>query len=207
MLVFDNMSWHYKLILYSWGENFFLDTSEIDWKKLESIPGDNIKNMSWIEFPKISKPKTVNLCPYLRALVGSIIALPFVWLYRKFPRIPHKPRTHIEVMKSMERRSIILRYGLAALNIGLGLWRLLDGEYGMAAFQIGIGLFIIFIKPISRFMIRVMAYLPKRKHKKQLTPKEPKEPSLLKAKIAAEHDKICPPIFFIDKKTNEASLK
>ncbi len=196
MLIFNKKSWHYKLILYSWGENFFLDTSEIDWKKLESIPGDNIKNMSWIEFPKIQKPKTVNLCPYLRALVGSVIALPFVWLYRKIPRKPSKPRTHIEVMKSMERRSIILRYGLAALNFGLGAWRIVDGEWAMAAFNIGVAMFIIYVKRFGLLMFFISKHWPKRKHKVKTV--KPKNPSLLKAKLVAEHDKICPPIFFVD---------
>jgi len=85
MIVFDINSWHYKLILYTFGKNFFLDTSELDWKAIKEIDSTKLIDMTWNNYPRIEKPKTVNLCPYCRAVVASTVLLPLVFLWRLFP--------------------------------------------------------------------------------------------------------------------------
>ena len=219
MLVFDNKSWHYRLILYTFGPKFFLDTSKIDWKLTEEQP------VNTPDFKIIYKslPKTVNLCPYCRAVVYSVMIVPFVYVWRLFPHKPSKELTRKQMMKRMKRRSFFIRTSAGAFNIAFGISHILgDQEYSIAAIQISLGLLLILIFPmwsklfkliapiskvISPFVKSIYAMFPKRKlsEEEALYAKE-KNPSLIRAKILAEHDKICPPIYFIDK-TNKMEHK
>jgi len=205
LIVFDINSWHYKIILYVWGEKFFLDTSEIDTKKLMDLDSTKFQELSWKDYPRLEKPRTINFCPYCRAIVGSVISLPFVYLWRKFPHKPHKERTHEEIMKASARRNLIIRLIGGGVNVGFGIQHIIDGNYEMAAIVIGIGIGVIFmfrigklLKPLTKriFDWQVRRMEKKLKNKK---PKKERKPSLLLESIKAEHDKICPPVFFIDK--------
>ena len=205
MIVFDKQSWHYRLIRYTFGESFFLDYSEVDWEKTESQPGDT-KNFQI--FHK-SKPKTVNLCPYCRGVVAGVIALPFVFIYKLFPHKPKKQMTHQQIMKNMKFRSNIIRVAAGSINIGLGIRNLYLDEPVAAAVQFAVGIVImtmhLWLKPFALGIMSLMLFL-KLIHKEK--PKKAKEqkvknPSLLLTKLNAEHDKICPPIFFIDKKSED----
>jgi len=212
LLLFDNHAWHYKLILYTFGEQFFLDTSEVDWKATE----DESLNKEVFQIVYKSKPKTVNLCPYCRAVVASVITLPIVFLWRLYPHKPKKELTHQEVMKKMRRRSKYIRIAAGSFNISFGIWHILtDQDYTAAAIQIFIGATLILIFPfwshVSRVIVPIIqlirkvryALFPKTYKIKKTKPKKVKSPSLFMTKIHAEHEKICPAIYFIDKSTEE----
>ncbi len=204
MLIFNKKAWHYKLIIYSFGESFFLDMSEIDWRATE----DNDSNHRGFKIIYKTKPKTVNLCPYCRAVVASVISLPVLWLWRKLPHKEKKPQTHEESMKNLKRRSLFIRLGAGGMNIAFGIGHIFgDQEYTIAAIQIIIGVGIIFIYPIGKLAFKIYDLWPKQKRKvKVAKPEKHKNPSLIMTKLNAEHEKICPPIFFIDKQ-REDNLK
>ena len=108
MFVFDTSSWHYNLVLYVFGKTFFsnktVDSNKIR-KKIEALedkarkehPNDDhaIENAlrgSYLyddEEIYTFTPKTVNFCPYCRAVLAATLMLPFVYLWRLYP---HKPK-------------------------------------------------------------------------------------------------------------------
>lgn len=219
MLIFNKYSWHYRLILFTLGEKFFLDTTKIDWRATESQPADT-PNFKIIYK---SLPKTVNLCPYCRAVVYCLMTLPFVYVWKLFPHKPTKELTHAQIMKRMKRRSFLIRCSAGSFNLALGIWHIFfDQQYFVAAIQISLGLILILLFPfwniffkifrpvgkvISPIVKSIYAMLPKKKQSQEdLLDITEKNPSLFKAKIAAEHDKICPPIYFVDK-TNPKEYK
>ena len=150
MLIFDNKAWHYRLILWTFGENFF---TEIDWN--ETFKASEAVS----ELKYVRKPKTVNFCPYCRALVGSVISLPALYLWRKLPHKPKPKRTHAEIMKSLHRRNMIIIGAAGSVNILLGIWKITDGEYLAAGLQIGIGVGIIFMQQLAPQIGKFLAWL------------------------------------------------
>ena len=60
-------------------------------------------------------------------------------------------------------------------------------------------------KMIGKISIKLFG-IRKHKPRKKPKPKPEKQPSLLMSKLHAEHEKICPPIYFVEK-INEDHLK
>jgi len=200
-LIFDKKSWHYRLILWSFGEHFF-DDAKIDWPKVESISGDDLKKIEWNGLPRIYSPKTVNFCPYCRAVVGSAISAPFLYIWRLFPHKPKPSRTREEMLKRMRIQSWTIRIIAALLNIGFGIKNLFEGEIIGALIQFVVAAFVltgqIWIPPIFKLIAKYTAMKPRKPKVKK-----PKQTSKIVKKIEEKHDVICPPIFFIDKTNNE----
>jgi len=202
-LVFNKKAWHYRLILWTFGENFFLDTSELDWKAIKEIDSTKLMDMTWENYPRIEKPKTVNLCPYCRAVVASTVLLPLVFLWRLFPH-KKKERSHAEIMKRSEKTSKIVRYVIAGGFVAYGVYRIIEGDYFMGLFYFGLAVFNVKSPEILKWVITRLSKIPLPKRKpKVIKDKEPKKPSKILTAISQKHDAICPPIFFIDVKAPE----
>lgn len=203
MIIFDINSWHYKLILYTFGKNFFLDTSELDWQAIKEIDSTKLIDMSWNDYPRIEKPKTINLCPYCRGIVVSVVMLPFVFLWRLFPHKPKKHRSHAEIMKRSNRNFKIVRGVIAGGFAAFGVWKIIHEDYPMGIFYLGLAAFNLKSDVIMKKVIMWFSkVIPKRKVKERKV-KEPKKPSKILSTISQKHDAICPPIFFVDVKDPE----
>jgi hypothetical protein len=174
----------------------------LDFKAMDAQPSDS----PYYELIFKTKPKTVNLCPYARAVVAAIVTVPFVYLWRKYPHKPKPKRTHAQIMKNMERRSLIIRLLAGGVNVSLGLKNIIfDGGSGgiiagIIQISIGVGLMTSHMwGPQSvRWMIK---HWPKVKWNRQKNiPKkqETKKSFHLAKKIYETHDIICPPIWFVD---------
>lgn len=139
------------------------------------------------------KPRTVNLCPYCRAVVGAVIMFPFIVLYRLFP---HKKKnyTHQEIMKRSQRNSKIVRIIAAGGMAVLGVWSITTENYFLAVFHFGLVVFNLFSVQILTWIAK---RIPQRKYKIQQY-KEPKQPSKIVKIISEKHNLVCPPIFFVD---------
>jgi len=187
-IISSNRAWHYRLITYVFSSEFFLEIDGIDYKAMDSV---NMEKDFRIIYKK--KPRTVNLCPYCRAVVGAVIIFPFVVLYRLFPH-KEKKRTHAEIMKRAQRTSKIVRGIVVSLFMILGLWHISHESYFLAAFNFGLVVFNI-------FSVQIFRWIAKRTHKRKYKSKpykEPREPSKIIKKLSEKHDLICPPIFFVD---------
>ncbi len=202
-LVFNKKAWHYRLILYTFGENFFLDTSEIDFKAMESNYNPQTKQEDFKIIYK-TKPKTVNLCPYCRAVVGSALTIPFLYIWRLFPHKPKGPETRASMLKRANRNSWGARIFGASVNLILAAWRL-TGEVdtfdiAVATIQTTVAVMLLtghwWLPGLFRWIIE---HTPKRKIKAKAEKiKEPRRPSEFAKKLHKKHDIICPPIFFVD---------
>jgi len=80
MYLFNTSSLHFKLVNYVFGDSLFIER-KIDFD-------ESIKNHEMIY---TKKPKIVNLCPYCRAVVLSILLLPIAYIYKKFPKKHKEP--------------------------------------------------------------------------------------------------------------------
>lgn len=188
-IISSSSSWHYRLIVYIFTSEFFLQVDGIDIVAMDSV---NMEKDFKIIYKK--KPRTVNLCPYCRAVVGAVIMFPFVVLYRLFPH-KKKIRTYKEIRRISQRNSKIARC-IAAAGMGVfGIWHATTENYFMAIFYFALVIFNLFSIQIFTWVVK---RLPKRKYKVRQF-KEPKQPSKIIKTIAEKHDLICPPIFFIDK--------
>lgn len=210
MLQFNTDSWHYRLVMYVFGENFFTEKDNLDFDASEKTG-----TLVWTR-----KPKVVNFCPYCRGVLWSTLSLPFVFVWRLFPHKERKEMTHEEVMKRLKRRGFIIRCIGSSVLFFIGIINLLLGEYWVGITDLIIGAALIFtfgvlpnypkqvnkflLSPMKKCMVPIFKPLVNfiRNHwpkKKQTTKKEmPKNPSLLKAYLETNHSKICPPIAFID---------
>jgi len=213
MLQYNTTSWHFRLVLYVFGKNFFTERDSIDYDATEKT-----NTLVWTR-----KPKIVNFCPYCRGILWSALSLPFVFVWRLFPH-KKKQLTHEETMKRLNRRGNIMKSACGIIQFPLAALRIIDEDYITAAFQItfGVVLILMFITkssggtpiafqyfgppvkkyfvPFIRIVIKFIGkYWPKRKHtpKKDFIKKQ-KSPSLFKIYLIENHDKFCPPIAFID---------
>ena len=182
------------MIVYVFTTEFFLEVDGIDMQAMDAV---NMEKDFKIIYKK--KPRTVNLCPYCRAVVGAVIMFPFVVLWRLFPH-KKKIRTHQEILKRAQRTSKIVRVVVISLFTLLGFWHLSHESYYLAAFNFGLIVFNIFSIQIFRWIAKIM---PKSKYKVQH--KEPRKPSKFVKIISEKHDLMCPPIFFVDT-TDEENL-
>lgn len=209
MLLYNTDSWHYRLVLYVFTKEFFLETAGIDLKAMESQYNTQTKQKEHFEFIYIKKPKTINFCPYCRAAVAAIACLPFVYLWRLYPHKPKPKKTHEEIMKSIHRRGWIARGIGASINAGFGLNHFVngheDGTYVIGIIQFALAVSLLTGHLWAPQMIRwIILHSPKweRKHKPKKI-KKPREPSKLAQKIKSQHDIYCPPIFFIENVNQE----
>lgn len=191
----NTSSWHYRLIVYVFTSEFFLEADGIDIKAMDAV---NMEKDFKIIYKK--KPKTVNLCPYCRAVVGVVIMFPFIILWRL---LPHKKKiyTHQEIMKRSQKHSKIVRIAVAGVMGAFVVWHMSTGNYFFAGFYVGLVIFNLFSTQILTWVVKK---IPKRKFKIQS--KESKQPSKIVKIISEKHDLICPPIFFVDK-TDKKTLR
>lgn len=189
-LISSNMAWHYRLITYVFTSEFFLETDGLDTQAMDSIIVDK-----YFKIVYKKKPKTVNLCPYCRAVVGAVIMFPFVVLYKLFPH-KEKKRTHQEIMKKSQRDSKIVRIMAVSVMAGLAVWQIVNENYFMTAFYIGLLIF-------NMFSVQIIRWITKRTPKRKYKAKPFKEPPKFVKTISEKHDLICPPIFFVDATKDE----
>jgi len=212
MLQFNTDSWHYKLVMYVFGENFFTEKDTLDFDASEKIG-----TLVWTR-----KPKVVNFCPYCRGVLWSTLSLPFVYVWRLFP---HKKKTftHEETMKRITRRGNIIKIMAGAIQFPFAAMRIIDGDYLTASIQIALGVMVIlmfvssgtkstpimyrylgppmkkYLGPPIRVIVKfILKHWPKKKQTAEMEMTKPKNPSLLKAYLETNHSKICPPIAFVD---------
>lgn len=196
MIVFNTGSWHFKLVMYVFGNNFFTEQDYIDLDKY-----DKGGEIVWTR-----KPKVVNFCPYCRAVVGAAWMIPFVFVWRLFPHKEKKQLTRGQIMRRMKIRQMIILSIAGGLNIALGVSKIPEGEYQIGILQIGLGVGLIIgflyggklVPYFSRFLDFVVKHWPKKKEK----PEKIKNPSFLRTYLGTylntKHHKICPPVAFID---------
>lgn len=203
MLHFNTLSWHYKLVLYVFGKNFFLEKDKIDYDASEKL-----NTIIWTK-----KPKVVNFCPYCRGVLWSALSLPFVFLWRLLPHKPKKELTHKQTMRKMKIRGMLIRGIGGSIQFPFALANYLNGNTTIAIIQVilGIGIMATFaflpgnetvskifrplFKAISKFIDLVW---PEKKSKKESPPKV-KNPSIVAAYLHEKHSVICPPVCFIEK--------
>lgn len=143
MIHFNTKSWHYRLVLYIFGKNFFIEKDGLDYDAMEKAFGSN-RSLKYHEFIYKTKPKIVNFCPYCRGILWSALSLPFVYGWRIFfPHDPTKERTHAETMKRMKIRGMLIRGIGGTIQFPFALGNYLTGNYEIAAVQTGIGFLII----------------------------------------------------------------
>lgn len=194
--------------MWTWGKHFFED-SEIDMKAYMALDSTKMENLSWEEMPKKYTSKTVNFCPYCRALVGATITAPFVYLWRLFPHKKKEPLTREGIKKAARRRTITMLLIVFGINGGLATKNLIYGEFIQAAVQIGIISFVVVgfkgSAPIGKALMKLSDWIAKHRKPKVKVKKVkiPKKPSKLKQKLVEKHNLICPPIFFVDVKDPE----
>jgi len=204
MLLYNTNSWHYRLVLYVFTKEFFLETTGLDIEAMDSQYDPQAKQEKEFKFIYKKKTKTINFCPYCRAVVAAVMFLPFVYLWRLYPHKPKPKKTHEEIMKSIRRRSLIMKLLLTIVNIPLGIKNIIfgmeDGLFVLGIIQIMVVVVFFTGHLWAPQMIRwIILHSPKweRKHKPEKI-KKPREPSKLAQKIKSKHDIYCPPIFFIE---------
>lgn len=216
MYVFNTNSWHFKLVMYVFGDSFF-NTQELDLdatiKKIEFRPA---KRLDWnnkednklvkVEgepdsFVYKSIPKIVNLCPYCRAVVAAIPLVPFAFVAKRIPRREKKP---FDIKKSRRNTKIIKIVAIVIFAVW-GTINLLQGNYAMAIFQYSVASFHWWNKYLFEYLIKRAAKRAEKKLKDRKPEEEDtqKNPSLLLAYLKSNHSKVCPPIAFVDKNDTE----
>ncbi len=150
-----------------------------------------------------SIPKTVNLCPYLRALVSAVILFPFAIIAKRIPKRKEKP---FDIKKS-RRNTKIIKIGLVVFFAVWGTINLLQGNYGVAIFQYVAGSFQWWGKYLFEYITKWAEKREAKKDKKDDDPPVlPKNPSLFLAYLKSNHNKVCPPIAFVDSNDTEVRV-
>lgn len=150
-----------------------------------------------------SIPKTVNLCPYLRALVSAVILFPFAIIAKRIPKRKEKP---FDIKKS-RRNTKIIKIGLVVFFAVWGTINLLQGNYGIAIFHYAAGSFQWWGKYFFEYITKWAEKREAKKDKKEDdTPKVQKNPSLFLTYLKSNHNKVCPPIAFVDSNDTEVRV-
>ena len=157
MFFFNTNSWHYKLVNYVFGDSLFVEKKfDVDatvkifdkeetefhtkWGHLDSVKlkekYDLFKETRTQMIYK-SIPKTVNLCPYLRAVVAAVTLFPFAIIAKRIPKREKKP---FDIEKSRRNTKIIRIIAITIFAVW-GTYHLLHGDYLMAAFQYSVASF------------------------------------------------------------------
>jgi len=224
MLLYHTDAWHYRLVLYIFTKEFFLETVGIDYEAMESQYDPQTKQEKEFKMIYKKKTKTINFCPYCRAIVAAIASVPFVYLWRLYPHKPKPKKSHAEVMKGMRRRSQKVKIIVVTLNVITGIINIVNGmNNGMNNGVIILGIFQLalaaiyltghlwgdkFIKwiildrhDIRKKLIICILKLASACYPKwmiRIKPKKIKKPSKIMQKIKSSHDVYCPPIFFVE---------
>ena len=146
-----------------------------------------------------SIPKSVNLCPYMRAVVAAVILFPFAVIKNLLPKREKKP---FDIKKS-RRNTKIIKIVVIVIFAIWGTHNLLQGNYGMAAFQYAAGSFQWWGKYLFEYLAERAA---KKEEKQENPPVLPKNPSLFLAYLKSNHNKICPPIAFVNDNDTEVRV-
>jgi len=221
MIHFNDDSWHYRLVLYVFGKNFFTERDSINWDIYEKTT-----DIIWTR-----KPKVVNFCPYCRGILWSVLSLPFVYVWRIFfPHDPTKEMTHAETMKRMKIRGILIRSIAGSVQFPFALMNYLGGNFEIAIVQVFIGFIIIttvafipenkhalkfFSSPPGKLILKILAtpikylwlsikpivkriskYFDEKEEKKLI---KAKNPNIVVTYLQSKHHALCPPVCFIDK--------
>ena len=168
--------------MYVFGESFFQERDSID---LDAT----LKARKMIYK---TKPKIVNLCPYCRAVLAGLFMLPLVWVSRKVPRKQKEPKPFD--YKKSQRNLKIMKISAVVFITLFGIHQIIMGNYPMALFQFAIASFQIW----GYRVVKKIAKWRSKKIKPTPPSKPPKDPSLMWTYLSAQHDKICPPIAFVD---------
>jgi len=195
-LIYDVKSWHYNLILYVYGKNFFTEVTGIDIQSMEAV---DMEKDFIIKYKR--KNRTVNFCPYWRAVIGAIVFYPFIVLWRIFPH-EKKERTHQEIIARSKRNTKIVRT-VVAVGMGImGVWKLIDGDYLFACFYFGLSLFNLYSVPFLKWVAKNWPHV---KFRTRVTKpkKEPRPTPKVIKKLQEFHENTCPPIIFVDVKSEE----
>lgn len=159
MLQYDINSWHYRLVLYVYGEEFF-SAKYIDHSMLKT--DEDIERMfkSPEEFSK-TRPKHVNFCPYCRAVVVSIVLLPGAAILKRIPTKKRKEMTLEELKKNREKRMRILFGILATYHFIVGFTNIvvLEDSFWWGFVQIGFGLMFLFFPEVSKIIKKIISHL------------------------------------------------
>jgi len=204
MLLYSTDSWHYKIILYVFSKEFFLETDKLDFEAMDAQQesGDEFK------FIYKMKPRTVNFCPYCRAVVAGITSLPFVYMWRLYPHKPKPKKTQKQILASIRLKGWIVRIVGAGINVSLGIKNIIlgtdDVTYIIGIIQLGLAAALLTGHLWGPQLIRwIILHSPKWERKSK--PQKIKKRGSFKIiqKIQSTHDIYCPPIFFIDKSDSE----
>ena len=223
MFFFNTNSWHYWLVNYVFGDSLFVDKKyDLDatikivtkeetefhnkWRHLDS---DELKKQYDLfkvnRTPMIYKsiPKTVNLCPYLRAVVAAVVLFPFAIIAK---RIPKRKKQPFDIKKS-RRNTKILKIGVTGFLAVWGTINLFHGNYGIALFQYAAGSFQWWGKYPFEYISKLAEKREAKKEKKDDdTQKLPRNPSLFMAYLKSNHNKVCPSIAFVDVNDTEVRV-
>jgi len=219
MFVFNTNSWHFKLVMYVFGDSLFvekrfdvdgmvkiIEKEETEFQhKWRHADAEELKKQYNLFKEKRTKmvyksiPKIVNLCPYLRAVVAAVTLFPFSVVAKRFPKRKQKP---FDIKKS-RRNTQIIRIGAIAIFAVWGTYNLLQGDYLMAAFQYGVASFHWWGKYLFEYFSERAA---KKEEKQDDPPALPKNPSLFLAYLKSNHSKVCPPIAFVDDNDTEVRV-
>jgi len=220
LIHFNNDSWHYRLVLYVFGKNFFIEKVGLDFDAMDKL-FDPKRPLKYHEMIYKTKPKVVNFCPYCRGVLWSALSLPFVYVWRiLFPYDSTKERTHEQTMKKMKIRGMLIRSIAGSIQFPFGIMNYLKGNYEAAIINFAIGFLIIatflflpghkrtqkilgtpfrylwlLIKPVVNFISKLW---PKKQVKKRIV-LETKNPNIVVTYLQTKHHALCPPVCFIDK--------
>jgi len=166
MLKFGKRSWHRRVITWGLGREY------LEWKDWN----DTNDGLIWKE------KKNVNLCPYMRALIGVILISPWIGLWKILPKyctFDHPDMTKIFLIVGSICATIHILFA------GTGVfewWWMLAGTAIMAIVISGFVGLIFGVMALKDWMDD----RPVREHK----------PNLLREYMNAKHNKVCPQIEF-----------
>ena len=224
MIVFNTSSWHYWLVSYVFGDSLFVEKEfDVDAtikviEKEETEFHNKWRNASPNELEKQhelfrkkrtqmiykSIPKNVNLCPYLRAVVSATVLFPFAIIAKRIPKRKEKP---FDIKKS-RRNTNILKVMVIAIMAVWGTYNLLQGNYGIALFQYAAGSFQWWGKYLFEYISNYAAKREAKKEEKEddPLPKLPENPSLFLTYLKSNHNKVCPPVAFVNENDTEVRV-
>jgi len=146
--------------------------------------------------------KQYNLCPYMRMVLASVIAFPFMVIWNKFP---YQIRDQAWIFQAeliffflVMIVSFVIDYGDSTYEVQSmpPFWDLVAyGFLGGNVFGIIGGLVIFGAYSLSDYL--------KNRPKKNKVPREHKTTGLFKAYMESKHNKICPCVEFIDEVKDE----
>lgn len=186
-----------------------MESDGLDFKAMDSQYNPQTK-VDDIKLIYKKKSKTVNFCPYCRAVLAAILMLPFVYLWRLYPHKPKPKKTHAQIMKGIRQKGWIARIIGCGINVAFGIKNIISFESDftilVGLIQIGIGVALLSGHLWAPQIIRwIIEHSPKRQHKlKAKKVIKENNPSEFVKKLHQKHEIICPPIFFIEENKPES---